>query len=339
MQRPPTRIRRSSSTPEPALVPPRSGGSANKALTGSTPDVASPWKLLPIAPAKLPRSDSTGWQVPRPVTASVSCPRGSSSLPRGYSPPRPRTPSRIEAKFRIRLSPEAEKPGTAPLADKLPRPGTAVRVATQKDALLQNSGFKRRILGGAAFHSKYDPKGVLFFRDVFRDMDIDNDGLVDASEFQDAMSRRAVVIRETFSYDSPAVRNLQWDTIFRTLDEDRSGTISFPEVLKLVYPFATERELVEMFNLAFPQTKGKVRVPARELTDEQIAEISDLFDLYDADGDGSLTLDEFRNATMSMENITRDDCRRMLDAMDLNQDSVLSFEEFLQGMRKLYLER
>jgi len=49
-------------------------------------------------------------------------------------------------------------------------------------------------------------------------------------------------------------------------------------------------------------------------------------------------LDELRSATIHTNHLTRDDIKKLLQSMDLNNDSVLSLDEFILGMKQLYTE-
>lgn len=74
--------------------------------------------------------------------------------------------------------------------------------------------------------------------------------------------------------------------MFNVLDKDQSGSITFPELLAELYPYATATEMEQMLHWV-EKKKLATSVPSFRLTEPQIAELKALFDMYDLNRSGS----------------------------------------------------
>ena len=71
------------------------------------------------------------------------------------------------------------------------------------------------------------------------------------------------------------------------------------------------------------------------ITDEQRKDFQDIFDQFDKDKDGKISGKELANAMVSMgQNPTDDEINEMMREVDLNQDGLIDFEEFMILMTK-----
>eukprot|EP01116_Phalansterium_solitarium_P002973 TRINITY_DN1334_c1_g1_i1.p1 TRINITY_DN1334_c1_g1~~TRINITY_DN1334_c1_g1_i1.p1 ORF type:complete len:404 (-),score=116.28 TRINITY_DN1334_c1_g1_i1:203-1414(-) len=295
---------------------------ASDAAAASTPlaDEKSPLRLEPLAPARR-RSIS-------PIRAG--------SVPVGLGGER-HTLLPLSAAGSASGSPKLTARSSVSASVSPDRPRMGVKVLTKKDRLLELCKDEHEVKGKSRFHAKYDPTDVLLFKAIFDEMDDDGDGSVTLGEFRVAMEKRGSVLREMLPHEAAPVRQLQYDGLFRHIDTNADGLLTFPELLNLVYPYANPRDMQQMLSLAEPaDQKPRQAANANDLSDEQIDEIRSLFALYDADGDGELTLEEFRAATMGMSQISREDVKKMMQTMDDNGDMVLTCDEFLKGMSRLY---
>jgi len=81
---------------------------------------------------------------------------------------------------------------------------------------------------------------------------------------------------------------------------------------------------------ALPKRRGS---KAPELSDQELFELSEAFDTFDIDGNGSITLDEMR---LAMRNFgiraSARQVRQLVEELDLNGDERISFEEFVAGV-------
>ena len=66
------------------------------------------------------------------------------------------------------------------------------------------------------------------------------------------------------------------------------------------------------------------------LKDEQLAELKDVFSMFDKDGDGTITLSEFGSVMKALgQEPTEDELRIMMDSVDTDQNGVIDFDEFV----------
>ena len=71
------------------------------------------------------------------------------------------------------------------------------------------------------------------------------------------------------------------------------------------------------------------------LTDEQIAEFKEAFQIFDKDGDGSITTKELGTVMRSLgQNPSDDKIRQMIIDVDEDKSETIDFKEFLGLMAK-----
>ena len=71
------------------------------------------------------------------------------------------------------------------------------------------------------------------------------------------------------------------------------------------------------------------------ITEEQRKDFQDIFDQFDKDKDGKISGKELANAMVSMgQNPTDDEINEMMREVDLNQDGLIDFDEFMILMNK-----
>ena len=69
--------------------------------------------------------------------------------------------------------------------------------------------------------------------------------------------------------------------------------------------------------------------------DDLSACVDDMFDMVDSDGDGVLTVQEFRDALGRLgTNLTAHECRAIIKEVDPNGDGVIDKEEFAGMIHK-----
>lgn len=71
------------------------------------------------------------------------------------------------------------------------------------------------------------------------------------------------------------------------------------------------------------------------LTEEQIAEFKEAFQIFDKDGDGCISTDELKNAMIALgSNPTDDDVEKKKNEVDKDNSGTIDFKEFLYLMTK-----
>lgn len=72
-----------------------------------------------------------------------------------------------------------------------------------------------------------------------------------------------------------------------------------------------------------------------DLTDEQIAEFKEAFQIFDKDSDGCITLQELGTALRSLgQNPSEEELSEFFESLDLDQNGSIGFKEFLVLMAK-----
>lgn len=138
----------------------------------------------------------------------------------------------------------------------------------------------------------------------FAVVDIDGDGIVDCEEF-------------TKLLESLGLKPTIAEKVFSHLDSDKSGTVDFTEFLNWI---------------AVQEWKRKNMVTHSESL------VEGLFQLMDADGDGVVTIDEFR-ATMSRlgEPMSAEEVRMLISEVDEDGDGQVNKEEMNALIKKYSL--
>lgn len=152
------------------------------------------------------------------------------------------------------------------------------------------------------------------------------------------------------------------DFMFAALDEDLSGTVSIPELCGVIFPKARSNTLEDIIlYLMMRETPRENRENEegenegkdhRPVSEEVLKELRQLFDIYDIDRSGTLTVDELRSAMSSAflfdgadgdepisstaANITTTDFERIIMSCDMNGDNLIDFEEWVEMMRHFF---
>ncbi|XP_011427026.1 calmodulin-A-like [Crassostrea angulata] len=72
-----------------------------------------------------------------------------------------------------------------------------------------------------------------------------------------------------------------------------------------------------------------------KLSDEQVAEFREAFNLFDKDGDGSITTMELGTVMRSLgQNPTEGELQDMINEVDYDESGTIDFDEFLQMMAR-----
>lgn len=153
-------------------------------------------------------------------------------------------------------------------------------------------------------------------------------------------------------------------SVFQAIDKDGNGHISLKELLEICFQYATKYQLEEMLKLAKvgnvrsylqgidPSISRDVATLAPEHRDELYA----IFQVFDRNGDGAVSMDEIMEALrvddddimakvmannrcrseVATSGITKQDVEKFYREYDLNGDHVLNFDEFIVLMCSLY---
>ncbi|KAJ2784375.1 hypothetical protein H4R18_001179 [Coemansia javaensis] len=181
-------------------------------------------------------------------------------------------------------------------------------------------------------------------QDMINEVDRDGNGVIDFEEFVGMMERtRAVAVEE--------IRRA-----FNCVDGDRDGIISMAQVGVAVQALgydpadaqvgaAIEAHLAASKTAAAPASDaGPLKMTFDEfvalvralppLPEDPDAELREAFNVFDKDGNGSISRSELRQVMASLgENLTEDEINAMFNEADTNRDEAISFPEFKVMMK------
>merc|ERR1711934_215 len=79
--------------------------------------------------------------------------------------------------------------------------------------------------------------------------------------------------------------------------------------------------------------KKKTTMAKHGLTEDQVAEIKEAFDLFDTDGSGSIDTNELKAAMEALGmDAKSDEIRKLINDIDSDGDGTIDFDEFLAMM-------
>eukprot|EP00966_Prymnesium_polylepis_P083964 1943846-Prymnesium_polylepis.1 len=123
--------------------------------------------------------------------------------------------------------------------------------------------------------------------------------------------------------------------MFRTLDLNDDALVHFEEVLKVVHPLATPAERLTMVGWTAPDAEdssdGEETEEERRRTAEKEAELRKMFNAFDRNHDGAISLAEFKGG-MCSGGWEDEDLRKLFAEADTSGDGVVDFEEFRRLM-------
>jgi len=199
--------------------------------------------------------------------------------------------------------------------------------------------------------TKYPKHDILLLKSVFDDYDCDDSGFISLKELKQELRRQKAQVqrydghkltlheRQAMAgrYDGQGANEkglflLSFaETIFQTLDSNHDGRVCFKELLNGLYPLATPAEVTTMLRWVYPEMDEHVKA-APTLTQDQEEETRHIFNLYDADGSGTISRGEFRKA-MRPSGMPRAYLGELFDSADQNANQELDFGEWRDLMR------
>lgn len=179
--------------------------------------------------------------------------------------------------------------------------------------------------------SHISKKDFHWLRSKFDALDRDSNARVTFDEF-----RASLIEEEKFMYLLDAA-----DGMFRSVDRNRDGTLTFGELLHAYFPACSEADVqaaLKKYRKPAEETRAadaSVIEEERCLTAEEREELRALFDLWDRNKDGVISLEELRH---SCRNVGVDES--VIDGWfatyDANGDNELQFEEAAALLQETY---
>ena len=186
---------------------------------------------------------------------------------------------------------------------------------------------------------KYAKTDILTLKKVFDDYDRDGGGEIDIFEFKEALKKRQ---EKLVSYDGRTKTRAErkaaegvsllevMEPLFEAMDRDGDGSATFGELLHVLYPLANQKDREIMMGWVAEPPPPPPQ-PKVILNQEQLDEIREIFNLYDRDRSGTLTVDELSKALSSC-GMEPEEIEELFGQSDDNADGVVSFDEFAKLM-------
>ena len=162
---------------------------------------------------------------------------------------------------------------------------------------------------------------------IFAQFDTDGDGVLDIGEFQRAF--RALGLKKR----SGAKMEVD-QAMFNAFDTNGDGKVSLYELEENLFP-ATREKIEEKLDQGWKFDKKKWDASVARHAKWNMAKV---FKQFDFDGDGSLTMNEFKRAFRALGLKKRDGSKmevdeKMFRSFDTNGDGMVSLEEFEKNLR------
>uniref|UniRef100_A0A8C2RBN5 EF-hand calcium-binding domain-containing protein 11 n=1 Tax=Capra hircus TaxID=9925 RepID=A0A8C2RBN5_CAPHI len=146
-----------------------------------------------------------------------------------------------------------------------------------------------------------------------------------------------------FSAGSFARHRAEFKEAFSLFDKDGDGTITTKElgtVMRSLGQNPTEAELQDMINEVDADGNGTIDFPefltmmARKMKDtDSEEEIREAFRVFDKDGNGYISAAELRHVMTNLgEKLTDEEVDEMIREADIDGDGQVNYEEFVQMM-------
>ncbi|XP_006294936.2 calmodulin-A [Capsella rubella] len=148
--------------------------------------------------------------------------------------------------------------------------------------------------------------------EAFSAFDVDGDGCITAKELGTVMRSLG---------QNPTKAELQ--DLVNEMDADGNGTIDFLEFLCAMIDTDSKEKFIKAISVV------------SQLTDEQLSEFKETFSAFDKDGDGCITAKEFVTMLRSLgEDNTEAEVQDMINEVDLDGNGTIDFFEFLSIMAR-----
>ncbi|GMH40275.1 hypothetical protein BSKO_08179 [Bryopsis sp. KO-2023] len=148
---------------------------------------------------------------------------------------------------------------------------------------------------------------------VFGEIDVDGTGRVSLRELKTYLKHKA-----------PSLLPMATG-IFNQLDPAGRGKVSFKQMMKMLFPTAPEADLKTMVELARPQDQQRKN---KSMDQELLVDVSEIFRIYDDNGDGTLDLEEFVSA-MGVCGFEDEDNETVFASIDTDGSGTVSLDEFI----------
>uniref|UniRef100_A0A7S3GB92 EF-hand domain-containing protein n=1 Tax=Palpitomonas bilix TaxID=652834 RepID=A0A7S3GB92_9EUKA len=167
---------------------------------------------------------------------------------------------------------------------------------------------------------KIHEKDVWAWKEIYDEFDADGSGSITYQELQTALASK------------PHLKALAGN-FFKKVDVDRSGTFTFAEMLRKIYPYTSASRIDAMVRLVTPKVQEVV--VEKQLSEEQVEELRAIFGLYDVDRSGTISPSELIAALVNT-GYEEEEVKTMIAQYDSDGNGEINEEEFIDLMKTNY---
>ena len=177
----------------------------------------------------------------------------------------------------------------------------------------------------------YTTKEVLGLRKLFNEIDDDASGQIDVDEFVNATA-----LQGSHIFMNAA-------SMFGSIDRDESGSISFGELLAVSFPSASSENVKDMLRFVKSHESQEHMKTKISLSNTQMEEINNIFQLYDVDSSGGVSTEELYEAMIGSNPAMREifsleEMDKLVRQYDDDGNATLELEEFTKLFKDNFLE-
>ena len=195
----------------------------------------------------------------------------------------------------------------------------------------EQSAERRKQLRRKLHFGTYRKEHVIHMRHKFKEMDKDGSGSVELDEFLESQKSSHIGDHMT--------------GMFRAMDKDKDGTVDIAEMCSVVFHKAPPRELRDIIDfMRLEKTPRVVRQEPKGMSEEEIAELANIFDVYDTDNSRSLSRVEiFKSLGVihgysAQTGLSVHEINDLVDGADEDGNGEIDKEEFITMMRHVFEE-
>lgn len=129
------------------------------------------------------------------------------------------------------------------------------------------------------------------------------------------------------------------EQVFKKFDINNDGKISFSELGSIIGSLGNRPTDEELHNMikevdsdgdGFIDLNEFIELNTKDINSADVLEnLKDAFSVFDIDKNGLISAEELQKVLGSLEeDCSIGDCRKMIDAVDVNGDGMISFDEF-----------
>ncbi|KAF0685678.1 Aste57867_22463 [Aphanomyces stellatus] len=188
----------------------------------------------------------------------------------------------------------------------------------------------------------YSKESVLEVCKLFLDIDTNRSGSIETKEFVD------ILVKSQGEEMKDAM-----EALFHRMDHDGNGLLDMAEMLKAVFPKANARVREDMISYSILALNAAIAAkPKKDLSQEAIDDLTQLFRIFDKDNSGSIEPDELLQGLRANESfyagrheygannnvgrVTVEDVERLFRQYDTNANASLELPEFIELLRDYF---